>query len=344
MNKVEKVEDLREKGVINLIRSLLFEKNKKIPPLDDAFFYHLPFKQSTSSEQSLQFGCNSDMLVSSTDVPSQMEFFQIGRKAVIMNVSDLIVKGITPKFIIISLGLPRDMLITDLRALIEGIMCECEKLKIEYLGGDVNETLELIVNPTVFGSNKKGEIITRAGIKENDIVLINKKFGLNGVGFDIILKKEANHNLMEKYQKSTKSVLKPSDLGYEALYLSELKVANSSIDSSDGLLRSLMDLMQSNPGIGFELNLDKNLVEKEAFEYAKEYNVSIEDLVLKGGEEFSHIFTLNPERWDISLKKIQSKGGTLLKVGKVISEEKIYVIINGEKKEIRFGGFEHFKS
>ena len=72
------------------------------------------------------------------------------------------------------------------------------------------------------------------------------------------------------------SVLEPEVTGNEAFILSKNKWASASIDSSDGLYKSLEDLMRSNPNLGFEIEFNNDLIALEAIKYSEEFNVSLE--------------------------------------------------------------------
>ncbi len=338
MNKNIHIGNLGEIRIIKLIEELILKKTGKELVSDDSFFFGYEDKKSDR-----KLVLNSDMLVSTTDVPSLMNSYQIGRKSVVMNVSDLIVKGVKPRGIIISLGLPKELKKQNFIELVNGIIDCSIQFDMEYIGGDINETKELIINPTVFGFKKPSKIIYRRGINIGDILVVNNKFGLTGVGFNILLKKEGDLNDFPTYKRSIMSVLEPVISVNEAFILAEKKLATSSIDSSDGLYKSLKDLMISNPNLGFEIHFDDNLIDKEAINYSNEFNVSLEDLVLNGGEEFIHLFTINPNDLKEAQKEIQSIGGHIFKIGRIISEEYISISKEGKKKEINNYGFEHFK-
>ncbi len=330
--------DLGEKKLIEIIEDLVLKKTGKELLKDDSFFFEFKGKKFDGN---IIF--NSDMLVSTTDVPSLMSSYQIGKKSVLMNISDLLVKGVKPRGIIISFGLPKELKKTEFVDVLNGVIDSCMKFDMDYIGGDLNETKELIINPTVFGFKKPSSIIYRKGIKVGDILIANNKFGLTGVGFDILINKKGDLHDFPKYKRSIMSILKPELTGIEAFILSERNLATSSIDSSDGLSKSLEDLMLSNPNIGFELDFNENLIDKEAVQYSNEFNVSLEELVLNGGEEFIHIFTLDPKDLNKAQNEIQSKNGHLFRIGKIISEENIFIIKESERKEIKSHGFEHFR-
>jgi thiamine-monophosphate kinase len=329
--------NLGENKLIKIIEDLVLEKSGKELLSDDSFFFDLRNKDLEGN-----IVLNSDMLVSTTDVPAQMNSYQIGRKSVIMNLSDLLVKGVRPSGLIISLGLPKELKKLEFIDLLRGIIDCSLKYDMDYIGGDLNETEELIINPTVFGFKKPSNIIYRRGIKVGDILVSNNKFGLTGVGFNILLKKNGDLTKYPNYRRSIMSILEPEIYGDEAYILAENNLATASIDSSDGLYKSLKDLMISNPNLGFEIDFSDNLIDIEAINYSNEFRVSLEELVLNGGEEFIHLFTIKPNDFNKAQKKIQSINGHIFKIGIVTSEEYISISKEGEKKEIKNYGFEHF--
>jgi len=343
MSDEKTVRNLGESRLIEVVEEIIHKVTGKTLIRDDSFFFNL--KNSLPSKDNGEYFTvlNSDMFVSTTDAPPQMNHYQMGNKAVVMNVSDLIVKDAEPKGIIISLGIPKDMILESFKNLVRGIVDRCKKLDLDYIGGDINETREIIVNPTVFGFQEKTKIIHRKGVQPEDLLVSNGKFGLTGVGFDVLLKKKGNLNNFQSYQRSIMSVLEPGNVGREAIILAENGLANASIDSSDGLVRSLKELMLSNPNIGFEIEFNNELIDEEALNYSKEFKSFLEDMVFNAGEEFIHLFTMSEENYNLTLENFKNQGIRLFKIGKAISEEKLYFIKDGIKNELKVSGFEHFK-
>ena len=337
------VSNIGETRLIEIVEEIIYEGTGKTLLKDDCSFFNLKraLLSLDNGEKIAIF--NSDMFVSTTDAPSQMEYHQMGMKSVLMNVSDIIVKGVIPQGIMISLGLPKFTKIKYFKNLIRGIVDRCKVYDLDYIGGDINETKEIIVNPTVFGFQDKSKIIFRKGVQPGDLLVSNGKFGLTGVGFDILLNNKVNLKDFPSYQRSIASVLDPDDIGREGIVLAKNNLATASIDSSDGLARSLKELMLSNPNVGFEVELNDELLDEEALNYSQEFNFSLEDLVFNAGEEFIHLFTISQENYDLALNKFKDQGIHLFKIGKAISEEKLYFIKDGKKKELKINGFEHFK-
>ncbi len=338
MNNNDYISSIGEITLIKIIEELIYEKTGRKLIRDDSFFFKIIEEDILKN-----IVLNSDMFNAATDAPEEMSFYQMGRKSVLMNISDLVVKGVKPQGVIISLGLPDNLKVIDFKCLIEGIIDYIKLWNINYLGGDINKSKEIIINPTVFGFKDQKKIIYRKGLKPDDLVLINNKFGLTGLGFDIILNRKEKIEDFPKYSRAIKSVLEPNDIGKEGFILSDKQLATASIDSSDGLSKSLKDLLLSNPKMGFEIEFNENLIHQDSIEYSKDYKVSLEKLVFNGGEEFIHLFTIRPKNLKMAQKVVKSRGGKLIKIGKVISEEKIYFLKEGKRIELKSQGYEHFK-
>ena len=337
MPKLNTIGNLGEVKLIKLIDEIIFQKQGTHLLKDDAFFFKI---NKNSDVETIVL--NTDMFVASTDAPTQMNYFQMGYKSIVMNVSDLLVKGVNPTAVLISLGLPANLLITEYKSLIMGIVDCCNRYEIEYLGGDLNVAKEVIISPTVFGFKVSNKIIHRYGMNIGDLVIITDKFGLTGVGFEILLNRKSQIDEFAAFTKAIKSVLEPSVTGDVAFLLSDADLATASIDSSDGLAKSLKDLMLANPNRGFEINFDKNLIHEEAFQFSTKYNVPLEELIFSGGEEFIHIFTIRPESYQEVSDLLKSSGNSFYHIGSVIKEEKIYINKSKQKLELAFNGFEHF--
>lgn len=335
--KNNSIKNLGEVKLIKIIEQKILESTGKALIRDDTFFFKL---LKENNQKTIVF--NTDMFVSTTDAPEQMSYYQMGRKAVLMNLSDLIVKGVEPKGIFISLGLPEDMELSAFIELLEGMIDYCKKWNLDYLGGDFNKTNEIIINPTVFGFSDPLNILYRKGIQTGDFLVANSKFGLTGVGFNILLNKKGNLDKFTAYKRAINSVLKPQDVGLEGPRLAEKNLATSSIDSSDGLAKSLRDLMISNRNIGFKIEFNKNLIDHEAIKYSKEYEVPLEEIVFEGGEEFIHLFTIKPDNFELVQSTIKESGGKIFKIGEAISEEKIFIIKKSKLIELKSKGYEHF--
>ncbi|MCK4895609.1 MAG: hypothetical protein KAS47_02300, partial [Candidatus Heimdallarchaeota archaeon] len=98
---------------------------------------------------------NVDMLVQGTDVLPGMPYLQIGKKAVTMSVSDIIAKGVTPLGCLASVGFSPEIPAAEAEIIIQGIKEQCSSYGCLFLGGDLNESKETIVDIVAFGTCKR---------------------------------------------------------------------------------------------------------------------------------------------------------------------------------------------
>ena len=329
---MKRVKDLAEKKLIERLNGLVtISTNDLLAKYDDVFYLE--------SRGGSNVVVHADMLVGKTDIPAIMEYYHVGVKSVIMNVSDLIVKGVVPRGMVVSLGIPGDMFLEKFDSLIQGIGQTAEKYGIRYLGGDLNEADDVIVDIMMIGFHEE-TLVPRKGIKPGNIVAITGEFGFTTSGLHLVLnglEKEAD----KKYERCLDAVLKPT-LNYDAiLFTARKNGVVASIDSSDGLASSLMDLMDVNDH-GFLIDsLKPNPLLEE---FSLDYQVPIQDLLFNGGEEYHAVFIIDERHWN-EIKADASKNKFYLeKIGRVINEKKLLYKVPGtkEQREITKRGYEHF--
>ncbi|WP_461461893.1 thiamine-phosphate kinase, partial [Methanobrevibacter sp.] len=93
----------------------------------------------------------SDMLIETHHFPENMSFFDMGFKSVTVNVSDLASMGAKPLGILISIGLYKDLKLSEFDEIFEGILSACDFYNIALLGGDTNDADEIIITGTALG-------------------------------------------------------------------------------------------------------------------------------------------------------------------------------------------------
>src|SRR3990172_9178754 len=105
---------LGERGIIDVVKSWLeVLPGAAVPFGDDVSAVNL--------DENHVAVLKTDMLVTQTDVPPGMSFWQAARKAVVMNVSDFAAKGVAPVATLVSLGLPGSLPREDIEAIASGL-------------------------------------------------------------------------------------------------------------------------------------------------------------------------------------------------------------------------------
>ncbi|MGE5555974.1 MAG: thiamine-phosphate kinase [Methanocella sp.] len=281
----------------------------------------------------------TDMLVASTDVPPGMSLFQAARKALVMNISDFASKGVMPTAAVVALGLPKRL--ANKKAVTEiadGLNAGAREYGAYIIGGDTNETSELIISVSLFGS-ALNSLTLRSGATTGDIVAVTGEFGKTSAGLKLISgQAKATPQIRDAVLDA---VYCPKARLREGLALRGYEYVSSSMDSSDGLALSLHELAR-NSKIGFIIN--RLPIAPEAKDFANQNGLDEADLVFYGGEEYELVLTIKPTKWEEAKAVIETVHGSLIPIGKATPTEGVFLEIDGKHRPIEPRGWEHFKS
>src|SRR6266581_5888188 len=276
----------------------------------------------------------TDMLVGSTDVPPRMTIQEAARKAVVATVSDFAAKGVKPQALMVSLGLPAPVKKKTVQDIARGLGQAAREYKCKIIGGDTNQSDDLVIDIAGIGFASPKTIVRRNGARPGDIIAVTGPFGKPSAGLRILLSKEKKDSA--KYPSLVRAVRRPKARLTEGITLARSHAATSSIDSSDGLAWSLHQIAQSsNVGI----NLDTIPIAADVQRFAKEHRLSALELALYGGEEYELVVTIKPSRFHDSKKRVPS----LTRIG-IVENESFGVVVQLDEKriEIKERGWEHF--
>ncbi|WEU40857.1 MAG: thiamine-phosphate kinase [Candidatus Odinarchaeum yellowstonii] len=331
MDKDVTVSGVGERRLVDLFMELLGESDVNLlPHPDDAVAVRF-------GDKLLVF--KTDMFVASTDMPPKMSFYEVGWKTVIMNISDLASKGAVPLYFLSSIGMPGSFKLKDSLDLLKGIREAASEYGVKVLGGDLGECKELVVAGFLIGSSPSGRLIPRKGAEPGDMLAVTGCFGLTAAALKTFMRHLKVDVELENIFR--KALFKPAAKVKEGLALANCKGVSSCIDSSDGLLESLLELGKVN-NVGF---IVEDVPVCELIEgFAGEYGFNILDLVFRGGEEYELVATIRPENVEEVLKTVRETGGELKIIGRVIKEPRIFCDYKGERIELKNRGYEHFKN
>lgn len=257
---------------------------------------------------------------------------ELGQKAIAVNLSDLAAAGAVPKYILVSLSLPRDMTQNFVKEFYEGINEICNKYGAKVIGGDITGAQKIAITITAIGKAQKH--IKRSFAKVGDVICITGEHGNSRAGFEIL---EKNLSENKKFEQSHKT---PDPRVKEGLLIAEICENPAIMDTSDGLADALYKIAQASDvtlSVDFaKIPHDKNLVT-----LAKE---NLEDWILFGGEDYELLICVRAN--DFEKLKTQLK---LYPIGEVIAKTNSPAIINFKthslkinKQTIENMSFDHF--
>jgi thiamine-monophosphate kinase len=266
-----------------------------------------------------------DMLVERTDMPRGMSYRQAARKAVAMCISDFAAKGVKPDSFMVSLGLRRGTTNAQVEELARGFRDAADEWGVKMVGGDTNEAGELVIDCVMAGFAVK--VVERSGAAPGDVLVVTGPFGFPPAGLRIL--GEGASASARFRQRAVSSVLSPDPSLKVGMALAPY--LSSSIDSSDGLARSI-HILASTSGVGFELNF---LPAGEGVHtFARTNRLDAGELVLNGGEEYVIVGTVNPGNLNRAEDAVRRAGGRLTAIGKATGRKGSVLLLSGGSKNL----------
>ncbi len=250
------------------------------------------------------------------------------KKILRSSISDLICKGVKPRFYFISgSGSKNTFTKNNLLKISNSLKSEQNKFKIDLSGGDTTFSNKLSFTITSLGYSKK--IIYRNKAKLNDDIYVTGNLGDSYLGFKVLSNKAKFINkdklfFVNKYYKP--------DLPLNLTnYL--LKFANSSIDVSDGLIDD-MSKMINRQTLSFHLFEKKIPVSKKLSNLIKKQRLNKINLI-SNGDDYQVLFTADVNKARIIQNVSKTTGIKITKIGKIVSGKDRSVIFDEKDKQIQ---------
>jgi len=283
--------------------------------------------ESDSEILNINYKDDEYLVITTDSIVEEIEFgiykdpYLIGWMIVMVNMSDLAAVGAIPIGILISEVLSGNLDEAYLMNLHKGINDACEKCNTYVIGGDTNFGKQLILTGTALGKVKNRIPLTRVGCNPGDLIYSTGKLGI-GNAFALSQLVGTNH----------KTDFMPVAKLKIAKFISS--IANSCIDTSDGVIASLDQLMRLN-NVG--IHLDPNICTKlDTKSKSIMFELNLPKWLLLAGQhgEFELIFTVPPKLVE-SLNKLASKYlFNVFRIGKVRKQKGLFFNFHNRLVEI----------
>ena len=319
---------MNEDSLIKNYLAKLVNKNPAALKLNDDVFY----------DKNNKIVVSVDTYVEKTHFPNFNNPNLLIKKILRSSISDLICKGVTPKFYFISAsGNKKSFTKKNVGNIVSSLKSEQKKFSIKLSGGDT--VFSQINSFTIISLGFSKKIVKRNNAKINDDVYITGELGDSYLGLKYLQKKNFNKNINKKYFIN-KFYLPKINLSFSK-YLN--KFANTSIDISDGLLIDL-NKMINNQNISSEIYYDKIPISNNLKIFLKENFLEKKKFIFNG-DDYQILFTAKKSNRQ-KIERISRKTNTkITKIGKILSKEKFkFKLLNGDKvvKLVKMPGYEHF--
>src|SRR6267378_3198147 len=149
----------------------------------------------------------TDMLVGSTDIPPGMTIQEAARKAVVATVSDFAAKGVRPRALMVSLGLPAPVKKKTIQDIARGLGQAAREYQCNMIGGDTNQADDLVIDIIGVGLANPKTLVRRNGARPGDIVAVTGPFGKTSAGLRILMSRREKD--LSKYPSLVQAARRP---------------------------------------------------------------------------------------------------------------------------------------
>jgi thiamine-monophosphate kinase len=285
---------------------------------------------------------STDTLVSGVHFPQSAKAYDIGWKALAVNLSDLAAMGATPAWAVLALTQPQ----ADPRwvaEFAEGFAALAREFKFALVGGDTTQG-PLSITVTVHGFVPDGAALLRSGARAGDAVFVTGTLGDAAAGLRCLDKNDCDADRLVSAPAGTRETL------IERLHRPVPRVAqglalrgrvSACIDISDGLLADLGHICSAS-GVGAELDADA-LPSSSALLAVFDADAR-RAFQLGGGDDYELCFTAKEGEASSLLGDLARSGCGATRIGRIVAKSGVRVSdAAGNCVPIVKAGWEHFE-
>jgi thiamine-monophosphate kinase len=253
--------------------------------------------------------------------------FQIGKKLMEANVSDIVSMAGAPRWAFISLSMPPDTQVEFMDEFYRGLHDSAARHGVALIGGDTTSGPSLVFNIALVGEAEREGVRYRSGALPGDLICVTGTLG----------KSEAGLRLLQKgLQGYTAGYLEPqARLAGEGRAIG--RRAHAMIDVSDGLGSEVAHVCERS-GVGAVIDWENIPLSRDTIGAAARAGVDPRLCALYGGEDFEILFALPAPR----VPELRSEFSDFTVVGEIRDKgEGIQILRNGSAMDLK-KGYDHF--
>lgn len=233
--------------------------------------------------------------------------YQIGYKAAVVNISDILASGAKPEYLTVGLSIP-NLDESFIKELYRGINAGSYGAKLA--GGDITGGKYISISITAIGSTKGRKISSRKNAKPGYKIITTGEYGKSTAGLNELIKSGNNRDLIRAHLEP---ILDPE---FSEAISAQINTDYAMMDTSDGLADALFQIAEAS-----KVTINSNYIEG-----------------MFGAEDY-HLVAAVPEDFLSKIKNYKI-------IGTVINQVENYPLIIGNKKYSNYdelGLYNHFK-
>jgi thiamine-monophosphate kinase len=241
--------------------------------------------------------------------------YQLGRKAIAINLSDIAAMGGQPSWALVSLALPQDTLVKFVDELYRGMTDQLNSAGASLVGGNLsNIEHTMVIDIFLLGQVQTGQFLCRRGAREGDLILVTGTLGDSRAGLELLHAPELAVSKLAREQVSS-AHLTPQPRLIEGRVLAGTGLVHAMLDVSDGTLGDLRHICEAST-VGAEIwpmDLPISSATREVAAAAAVGENEV-DWALTGGEDYELLFTAAPADSSRLQQELEERSGTSARV------------------------------
>jgi thiamine-monophosphate kinase len=271
--------------------------------------------------------------------------FDIGWKALAVNLSDVAAMGGTPRAALLSLALPPSLPLDAVDDLLDGLLALASEARVTLAGGNVTRSPgPLVVDVALTGSVRSRDVLRRGGAKPGDAVYVTGSVGAALAGLEFL--RAGGNSESAGFDGSsmdacTERYRRPAPRYRIGTMLGRARAASACMDLSDGLADAARRIAHESR-TGIRLNADALPLDPSARRWFEAHGRDAEAAASAGGDDYELLFTV-PRKRTGRLRHVmqQARGIPITRIGD-ISPGRDAVLVRGGRTEPLPAGFVHF--
>ena len=337
----DKVSDIGEFGLIKKIKTLIekqgIHSSRVVLGLGDD-------TASVLIRSGYELLVTCDCLVENRHyLPGRIHPFDLGCRAVSVNISDIGAMGGVPCFALISLGLKPELPVSFIEDMYKGFLAELNPLEIPIIGGNITKIQDnTFIDITILGEVEKGKAIRRSTAKPDDLILVTGFPGRAAAGLYLLIHSPFSDKLMR--HPLVKAYNTPGHRAREARAIALKQLATAMIDISDGFLGDLFHICEESR-LGAVIAKEKIPVSQDLRDFCARYNKDPYEIFFQDSDDYELILTCRPENLAVIRAAVSEISDVpVTEIGKITDNEEAISVIgtDGSIVKIKPKGWDHF--
>ena len=270
--------------------------------------------------------------------------FDIGWKALAVNLSDIASMGAAPRAALLSLALPPSFAVDAVDGLIDGFLALAADARVTLAGGNITRSPgPLIVDVALTGAVRRRDVLRRGAAKPGDAVFVTGSLGAGLAGLQF-LRSRAGQDVAgtnDEMRTCVERYRRPAPRYRIGALLGRARAANACMDLSDGLADAARQIAESS-GVGVRIDGNALPIDEDARRWFEAQGGDPVSSAAAGGDDYELLFTVPRKRTGRLRHVVQhGRGVPITRIGEITARREAVLMREGSPEPLP-AGFVHF--